>query len=131
MLVVLVLIGLLAGIVTVSVRGYLIKGKQQAAEAQIASFKDALESYYTIHSRFPSNEQGLKALTKTSNEMPQPLMEAIPKDPWGNSYQYNYPGRNGRAYEIISYGADGREGGEGSNRDVVSWRVSKEGDNPS
>ena len=126
MLVVLVLIGLLAGLVAVNVSGYLVKGKREAAKAQIATFDQALESYHATQSSYPSNDQGLQALTRSTNEMPEPFIERIPKDPWGNPYQYNAPGRDGRPYEIISYGADGREGGEGQNADVKSWRIDKD-----
>jgi len=126
MLVVLVLIGLLAGLVAVNVQSYLLKGKQEAAKSEIATYVDALESYHTMHGHYPSNEQGLQALTEPTEQMPEPVMKRISKDPWGNPYQYNAPGREGRPFEIISFGADGQEGGEGENRDIKSWQLTNE-----
>jgi len=126
MLVVLLLIGLLAGLVAVNVQSYMLKGKQEAAKAQIANFKDALDTYETVHNRLPRNDAGLAALTQGTTQMPEPIMETIPNDPWGNPYQYNAPGRDGREFEVISYGADGRQGGEGENRDIKSWRIQQQ-----
>ena len=123
MLVVLVLIGLLAGLVAVNVQSYLLKGKQEAAKTEISTYVNALESYHTMHGRYPTNDEGLQALTESTEQMPEPLMKRVSTDPWGNPYQYNAPGREGRAFEIISFGADGQEGGEGENRDIKSWQL--------
>lgn len=124
LMVVLVIIGLLAGLVTINVRGHLIRGKQAAAKADIATLRDALESFYIAHDRYPTNEEGITILTQTTDRMPEPLLQSssVPKDPWGRPYQYNQPGRSG-PYEILSLGADGREGGEGADQDVVSWEL--------
>lgn len=116
-LVVLVIIGLLAGIVTVNVRGYLTRGKQDAAKTQISVFKQALETFYTGQNRYPTNDEGLQVLTQRSAAINESLMDAIPRDPWGNAYQYIQPGRNG-PYEVISFGADGREGGDTDTADA-------------
>ena len=97
-------------------RGYLIAGKQKAAKAQIATFVQAVETYYAHHDQYPSNDQGLEVLTGKTDRIPDALMSKIPKDPWGRPYQYNQPGSDS-PYEIISYGADGREGGEPSSPD--------------
>jgi general secretion pathway protein G len=72
----------------------------------------AVEAYYLANSRYPSNEDGLKNL---------PLKNRV--DPWGTPYEYNSPGQKGEAFEVISFGADGREGGEGINADIYSWQV--------
>jgi general secretion pathway protein G len=128
MMVVLVLIGLLAGLVTVSVRHYLVTGKQQAARAQIASLKTAAETFYSVYGRYPTNDEGLDILTQRTDQLPEPLLagRTVPNDPWGRPYQYNSPGRE-EPYEIISYGADGRQGGEGGDADVESWQLSAGG----
>lgn len=126
MLAVLVLIGLAAGIVAVNVRSYMIKGKQNAARGEIATIVSSLEAYYLAYSRFPSNDEGLEVLTQISDELPAPLMDRVPIDPWGHRYQYNQPGSNGQAYEVFSYGADGREGGDGPDKDIRSDDQRKE-----
>ncbi len=118
--VVLALIGLLAGLVTVNVWHHLVQGKQNAARAEIATLRDAVESFYTAVGRYPSNEESLAALTQRSELLPEPLLLQSPTDPWGRPYQYNQPGRS-EPYEIVCFGADGREGGDGADADVVSW----------
>jgi len=123
--VVLALIGLLAGIVTISVRPMLTRGKQNAARAEIASICQALEQFYSIYGRYPTNDEGLPALRKSTDRIPDPLLTQDPKDPWNRQYQYNQPGRAG-PYEVICFGADGREGGTGADADIVSWDL-KEG----
>ncbi len=126
MLAVLVLIGLAAGIVAVNVRSYMIKGKQNVARSEIATLASSLEAYYIAYSRFPSNEEGLDILTQISDEIPAPLMDRVPVDPWGHRYQYNQPGSNSQPYEVFSYGADGREGGEAADKDIRSDDQRKE-----
>ncbi len=118
-MVVLVIIGLLAGVVTLNVRGYLAKAKQNTARMEIATLSNALESYYTSTDRYPTNEEGLEVLTKKSDWQPEPLIKQVPVDPWGRGYFYNNPGKS-EPYEVISLGADGREGGEGADADIVS-----------
>jgi general secretion pathway protein G len=113
---VLALMAILAGIVTMNVRHYLIKGKQDAARAEIATISDAVEAFYTAEGRYPTNQEGLAVLS-------EPLLKHAPIDPWGHPYQYNCPGRNNEPYEVICFGADGREGGEGADADIYSWSV--------
>ena len=122
MMVVLVLIGLLAGVVTVSVRHYLVAGKQQAARAQVAAFNTAVVTFYGIEGRYPTNDEGLEILTRRTDRNPEPLLASrtVPNDPWGRPYVYNAPGAQ-EPFEILSYGADGREGGEGEDADVASY----------
>ena len=122
MMAVLVLIGLLASLVIVNVRPLMVKGKQEAARGQIASFRSSLEAYHGIAGRFPTSDEGLALLTNKSPQLSEPLLRSVPLDPWGRAYQYNAPGRS-EPYEIISYGADGREGGSGADADVVSWQM--------
>jgi general secretion pathway protein G len=96
---------------------------------QIASFKQALEIYRLNCGTYPSPEQGLSALRQKPAIEPVPEgwrgpyidKKEIPKDPWGNEYKYLVPGPEGDAFGIISYGADGVEGGDGDNKDIKSW----------
>jgi general secretion pathway protein G len=118
-LVVITIIGLLAGLVSVRTRSYLVVSKQNAAKAEISKMVDALEAYYAVNNRYPTNEEGLAALAEKTPKFPDGLLSKVPTDPWGNAYVYNCPGRTS-AYEIICYGADGREGGENENADIVS-----------
>ena len=118
-MVVVVIIGLLAALVTVRTRSYLVVSKQNAAKAEISKMVDALEAYYAVQNRYPTNEEGIAALVEKTSKFPDGLLSKVPTDPWGNAYVYNCPGRTS-AYEIICYGADGREGGENENADIVS-----------
>lgn len=119
LMVVIVIIGLLSGMVTLSVRSYLIAGKQSVAKMEISKISQALDTYYTQFDRYPSNEQGIGALVEKSKKFPEGILNKIPVDPWGNPYQYNYPGQNG-AFDLISFGADFRPGGEGADSDILS-----------
>lgn len=115
-MVVVVIIGLLAGAVAIKVSDYVDKAKLNRARSDIATLVNAVESYYADRGTYPSNEDGLGVL---------PIKSAT--DPWGRPYQYNQPGRN-EPYEVICYGADGREGGEGADRDISSETLAeKEG----
>jgi len=104
------------------------KAKRATARTQIDSFSVALESYYIDCSRYPTTEQGLSALWQKPTVEPASyfwngpyLLKPVPKDPWGNDYEYRVPGQSGLPYSIRSFGADGREGGEGKDADISSW----------
>ena len=124
LLIVLVLIGLLAALVAPTLYQRINPAKESAARAQIENFMTALDSYFVDAGRYPSTTEGLKALRAKPESIEKwngpYLKKEIPADPWGNAYVYRAPGRNG-GYEIVSYGADGREGGEGENADINSW----------
>lgn len=122
LMVVIVIIGLLAGAATMSVRSYLIRGKQSVARMEIAKISQALDTYYTAYDKYPTSDHGLRALVEESDEFPDGLISKVPKDPWGKDYVYLQPGRE-TAYEVVSYGADMQEGGDGANRDVTSLEV--------
>src|SRR5258707_972707 len=117
---VLALIGLLAALVTVSTRSIMTRGKQNAARSEIATLASAVETFYTAYGRYPSNDEGLAFLTAKSDKFPEPLLSQVPSDPWSHPYVYLQPGR-GHAYEIVCFGADGREGGQGADADIASW----------
>lgn len=123
LMVVIVIIGLLAGVVTLSVRSYLIRSRQNVAKMEIAKICQAIDTYYGQFDRYPTNEKGLTALTEKSNAFADGLLSKLPVDPWGNPYEYQSPGRKG-AYEVISYGADHREGGAGADTDISSDNLS-------
>lgn len=121
--VVLALIGLLAGVVTVSVRHTMVKGKQNAVRGQISDLKQGVEAFYIATARYPTTEEGLAVLTKGTDQHPEPILPRLPKDPWGRDYVYLQPGRS-EPYEILCLGADGREGGTGENLDITSADLS-------
>jgi general secretion pathway protein G len=117
-MVVVVIIGLLAGAVALRVTGYMDTAKVNRAKSDIATIVSAVEAYYLTNSRYPSNEDGLDKL---------PLKNRT--DPWGNPYVYNSPGANG-PFEVISLGADGREGGEDLDADIISDKLETEAADP-
>jgi general secretion pathway protein G len=123
-LIVMVIIGLLAALVGPRMFGKVGKSKQGAAKAQMALFETALDSYRLDVGRYPSTEQGLNALRvrlQGEDKWDGPyLRREIPADPWGNPYVYRSPGEYGD-FDIISYGADGRPGGEGEDQDIGNW----------
>ncbi len=114
---------MLAGLITISVRPILTRGKQSSAQTEIATICTALDSFYTTYGRYPSNEEGLAVPSRTSGKLVEPLLKQLPMDPWGHPYEYNQPGRNNEPYEVICFGADGREGGEGADGDIISWNL--------
>ena len=126
LLVVMVIIGLLGALVGPRLFRNVGRSKITAAKAQIAMFQSALGQYKLEVGIFPSNEEGLQALRvrpASADYWDGPyLQKEIPLDPWNNEYLYRFPGEYGDQPDIISYGADGREGGEDENADVVSWR---------
>src|SRR5215217_5209717 len=99
------IIGLLAGVVPYATTNYMDKAKRQKARSDIATYSGAVDAFYLDKSRFPTNQEGLKIL------VPE-FVKLLQNDPWGRPYLFVQPGKNGK-YDIISYGADGREGGAG------------------
>ena len=122
LMVVIVIIGLLSGVVTISVRTYLIRGKQAVARLEIAKMAQAIDTFYGHFDRYPTNEEGISVLTQKSDAFPDGLLNKLPRDPWGHAYEYSYPGRNG-PYDVICYGADHQEGGSGPDADLTNADV--------
>jgi general secretion pathway protein G len=124
LLVVMVIIGLLAGIVAPQYFSQLGKSNAKVAKAQIESFGQALDQYRLDVGQYPSAEQGLTALRvapANSGKWAGPYLKRdIPLDPWGNPYQYKAPGQHGD-YDLISLGSDAAPGGVGEAADVTSW----------
>ena len=126
MLVVLVIIGLIMGLVGPRVLSYLSDARTKAARLQIESFSNALDLYYLDVGRYPTAQEGLAALVKRpagAEVWNGPYLRGgtVPTDPWHNTYVYVAPGRHG-TYDLLSYGSDGREGGEGAAADIANWQ---------
>ena len=119
LIVVMVILGMLASLVAVQTRGFLIRSKQNAAKAEIANLATAVETFYADRGRYPTTDEGLEVLTQPTDTWPDAFIKRLPKDPWKNDYEYFSPGSSG-PYEIVSLGGDGREGGEGEARDFSS-----------
>jgi general secretion pathway protein G len=124
-MVVLVIIALLAGVVTINVRGYLTAGYQNTSKMEIRAIMDGLETFHAVMGRYPTNEEGLAALAQKTEKMPEPLLSRVPVDPWGRAYEYVQPGKD-HPYEITCYGADGRPGGDGLDADIRGWELRAE-----
>ena len=135
-LVVLTLIGVVLGIVGSNYLGKSEQAKAKAAKIEIEQISQALDLFKLELGRYPSTQEGLQALVAAIRGRPTPSVAAppglanwagpywkkstTPKDPWSHEYKYASPGTHG-AYDIISLGADGVEGGEGANKDVNNW----------
>ena len=125
LLVVITILGLLAALVAPKFFGKVSEAKQKTAKAQIEMFGTALDTFRLDVGRYPTMEEGLKALREKPSgaegwQGPY-LPKEIPVDPWRRPYVYKCPGEHGD-YDLISYGLDGVEGGEGENQDVVNWK---------
>ncbi len=126
MLVVLAIIGLIVGLAAPRVFNQLAQAKSRTAKVQVESLKSALDLFFLDTGRYPSTSEGLAALvvrpsSGSSWNGPYVKSTTVPRDPWNHDYLYQSPGKDGRAYEIVSLGADGREGGNDSAADVTSW----------
>ena len=123
-LVVMVIIGLIASLVGPRLFPKLGKGKQSAAKAQIELLGQALDQLRLDIGRYPTTQEGLNALMVNPGGIDQwdgpYLKKELPKDPWERPYLYQCPGTHGE-YDLFSYGRDGALGGEGEDKDVVSW----------
>ncbi len=125
MLVVITIIALIMALVGPRVLNFLTDSKVKAATIQIESFENALDLYYLDDGHYPTTSDGLHALIErpggvTAWNGPYLKSDAVPNDPWGKPYIYRSPGEHG-AYDIMSYGADGQEGGAGADADITSW----------
>jgi general secretion pathway protein G len=128
-IVVVFILSLLAAIVAPRIIGRTDDARIEATKVQIRNVETALKLFKMDNGFYPDTQQGLEALVEkpASGRVPQNYKEGgyleqrkIPLDPWGNPYVYVSPGLNGD-YDILSYGADGNEGGEGKNADIKSW----------
>lgn len=124
LLVVMVIIGLLAGYVGPKYFAQIGKSEVKAARAQIDALEKALDQYRLDVGHYPSSENGLAALMKrppSENRWQGPyLRKEVPADPWGQPYQYVQPGEHGE-FDLFSLGKDGKPGGEGESADIGNW----------
>lgn len=125
LLVVLGIIALLAGIVGPQVMKHMGASKTKAARVQIEDLSASLDMYKLDVGKYPSSEQGLAALVEKPTDGkrwngPYLRKVKVPKDPWTQEYRYVSPGEHGK-FDISSYGADEKEGGEGEDQDINSW----------
>lgn len=114
LLMVIFLIGMITAIVVPQFMDQIDDARQKDAQAQIEMLGQALDLYRLEKGKYPAEEEGLKAIAPY-------LKKELPKDPWGNPYHYKFPGEHG-AYDLMSYGEDNAEGGEGNSLDIVSWK---------
>jgi general secretion pathway protein G len=124
-MIVIIIIGLMAGLVAPKLIGRLTQAKQNAAKAQIALYGTALDAFRLDVGRYPTTEEGLKILREKPAGVDMwkgpYLTKEISTDPWGKPYIYRSPGEHGD-YDLYTLGLDGVEGGDGENQDVLSWK---------
>lgn len=126
LLVVLAILGMIAAIAVPQTLGYLGRAKSKTAGIQIDNLGAALDLYRLDVGRYPSDSEGLDALVNPPGDTgnwagPYLKKQSSILDPWDKPYQYRFPGQNGE-YDLFSLGADGQEGGDGEDRDIVSWQ---------
>lgn len=127
--VVIIVLGLLAGLVGPQIIGRVSEAKSSTARTQIELFSVALDNYRLDNGRYPTTEQGLQALREKPVSEPAPynwrgpyLQKEIPLDPWGRPYVYRSPGEvNPTTYDLFTLGRDGQPGGEDEDADITSW----------
>lgn len=129
LMVVIVILGVLAGIVVPQFMDEPQKARAVKAKLQMESISTALKKFYIDNGFYPTTEQGLDALVKKpssgrtpKNYAPSGYLPQVPKDPWGTPYIYICPGKHGQ-FDLISYGADGASGGSGGDADINSWQI--------
>jgi general secretion pathway protein G len=124
-IIVVIIMSLIAALVVPRLFKKVEKSKAQIAKTQIIMIENAVKMFKLDIGRYPGTEEGFKALlVKPGNaaNWDGPYLEKrLPKDPWGRDYAYTYPGKN-YVFEIVSFGADGKEGGEDENKDVNNWQ---------
>ena len=124
LLVVMVIIGLLAGFVAPRYFAQVGKSQVKVARAQIDALDKALDQFRLDVGRYPTTEEGLQALMVKPGNDPKwggpYLKKGVPPDPWGRAYIYQQPGTHGD-FELLSYGRDGRPGGTGEDADLTNW----------
>lgn len=125
LLVVMVIIGLLAGFVAPRYFAQVGKSQVKVARAQVDALDKALDQFRLDVGRYPTSEEGLQALQVAPSGEPKwagpYLKKGVPDDPWGRPYVYQQPGTHGEDFDLLSYGKDGRPGGTGEDADITSW----------
>jgi general secretion pathway protein G len=135
LMVVIAILGILAALVAPSIIGRKEDAMRAAAKTQIRNLEQALKLFYVDNGFYPSTEQGLQALVQKPGigRSPNKWREggylersAVPKDPWGDPFIYISPGVHNRDFDILSYGSDGQEGGDGKDADIQSWALEQD-----
>ena len=126
-MVVVVILGILAAIIVPKLTDKPEQARQVKAQQDIRQLESSLQMYKLDNFYYPSTQQGLDALvTKPSGDPPpknwRGYISRLPKDPWGNAYQYLQPGNKGE-YDVYTMGADGKPGGEGADSDIGNWNT--------
>ncbi len=126
LMVVIVILGLLAGLVGPRVMNALSKANTETAKQQVQRLSATLDMFRLDVGRYPTTQEGLSALVQkpgSANRWNGPYLDKgnVPKDPWGRDYKYRSPGEGGRSFDLFSLGADDAPGGDGENTDVNSW----------
>lgn len=130
LMVVIVILGLLASVLVPKIMDRPDEARVTKAQMDIKVIGQALKLFKLDNGFYPTTEQGLMALVKKPDSTPEPRRyraggyldgSSVPRDPWGMEYVYRSPGDSGRDFEIISFGADGEEGGDGVSADIRSW----------
>jgi general secretion pathway protein G len=128
-MVVVVIIGLLAALILPNVFGRVEQAKVTKARSDIQGLETALTMFKLDNYKYPSTDLGLRALSERPNDptvrnwQEGGYIKRVSNDPWGNPYQYVFPGTRGQDYDLFSFGADGVEGGEGANADIGNWNL--------
>ena len=128
-MVVVVIIGLLAAVILPNVFGNVAKAQVNKAKSDIQAIETALTMYKLDNFKYPSTDLGLQALVQRPNDptvrnwREGGYVKRISTDPWGNPYQYVFPGTRGQEFDLYSFGADSQEGGEGENADIGNWNL--------
>ncbi len=130
-MVVVVILGILAGIVAPSIMGAPDEARVAKAEQDIRAIESALKLYRLDNFRYPTTEQGLQALVERPRSQPEPrnwksggYLDRVPKDPWGIVYHYRSPGEHGEI-DIYTLGRDNRPGGEGPDATIGNWTLNQ------
>jgi general secretion pathway protein G len=132
LMVVVVILGILAGLIIPKIMGKPEEAKRLKARMQVEQLEQALKLYYLDNGEYPTTEQGLTALVEKPATEPVPKRwkeggylekKKIPADPWDNPFVYISPGVHDKDFDLVSYGADREEGGEGKYADIESWNL--------
>jgi len=128
-MVVVVILGILAALVAPNVIRRIDDAQIAKATQDIRAYETALNLYRMDNFKYPTTDQGLQALVQQPNDSSVKnwkaggYIDGLRKDPWGNDYLYVNPGTHGKEYDLYTLGADGQDGGEGTNADIGNWEV--------
>jgi general secretion pathway protein G len=121
-MIVVVILGLLATLVTVNAPAMIHRHRVKIAKQNITMVQNAVDMYYSEMGKYPATLNDLVA-AKDSSGTDLKIIKKVPKDPWGNDFVFVVPGQGGEDYSISCYGADGQQGGDSRNADINSWEM--------